>query len=914
MKLNSFFRIFLGVWFALLCVFITQPRALSSSKDLQKFQERKGKKAHPDRSVVLAAVPAGDGGEATLSATGAVTGVSSANGTVTVTPPSNAPLTWLGISTGAVPQADEMTDAIDGVNHDFFILTVGGTVADWAGKQISVKIDWTDPAHDYDLHIHKDTEFGNEVNTSAGGAPSTEEHVAIDPSVSGVGVYYLNVGYFSAPSTPNMPPPLNYQGTIAITTAASIRTASYLHGGMTFSPNSPLKASTASSDGEPSSRVDGVGNYYVCGIRGVPAGVDLWYMDLRPGSATYDPNLRAPIYRGQPDSTTSTVGQNQLQLGALGGGDIDLAFGFGNYTGTVQPGQSAEAVPALAYASLTAANITVGNTLDRGQTFKFNGAGNLLAGVPVNDRQWMGFKGNNIVYLVYRNFAQGIAFVQQSTNGGFTYGPTFPVGGVTFPQTGALDVDQTDGTVYFSSNDGQVAVGNPANNPPLFQTPNDAPQTYAVHRAVPATIDSANIFFPIRVAPDHTVYGVYSNGTNIFLVSSTDHGVTWASPVQVNDSSDANERVNLMPWLAAGPTPGTVGIAWYASDHGTNDDGARWRVYFAQTFDATAANPHFRVVQAGDHAIHSANISLKGLPLTGVAPNRNLIDYFQINFDTTGAAVIGYTDDHNDFSGHTFVTRQISGPSVNGNGSTNVPTPVEGASLPAQPFAQPGATPPTPGGLTPQPMQPGPNGEQVTDFAQDQDSGLLAVTPTNSPLDILSVQYLWQDSNTGPVITATMKVSDLSTIPPNTTWRMYFAANAPETGVINVPGNSFSAGQSDRGDQFYIEAATGAPDQNGNFTRTFNWGTVVREFKGTTTDTQQGSADRGFFNQQINSISVRFSTSKTAALLQSRGHPVIQLGSVLCGLRANSFQTNSSGIALEDYTRGGTELAIANPF
>ena len=51
---------------------------------------------------------------------------------------------------------------------------------------------------------------------------------------------------------------------------------------MTFAPNSTAKAQTATRDGEPSSRVDSLGNYYVCGIRGVPAGVDLWYFDLRP--------------------------------------------------------------------------------------------------------------------------------------------------------------------------------------------------------------------------------------------------------------------------------------------------------------------------------------------------------------------------------------------------------------------------------------------------------------------------------------------------------------------------------------------------------------------------------------------------------------------------------------------------------
>lgn len=61
-------------------------------------------------------------------------------------------------------------------------------------------------------------------------------------------------------------------------------TPNYIKGGITFAPNSTVKAATAGRDGEPSSRIDVFGNYYIGGIRGVPAGVDLWYFDLRPNS------------------------------------------------------------------------------------------------------------------------------------------------------------------------------------------------------------------------------------------------------------------------------------------------------------------------------------------------------------------------------------------------------------------------------------------------------------------------------------------------------------------------------------------------------------------------------------------------------------------------------------------------------
>jgi hypothetical protein len=835
-----------------------------------------------------------------------------------LSPATTTPLTFMGTAPGTA--ADSEPDGIEGLNKDTYVLTV--LPGDYTGKLVSVTLSWTNPANDRDLYVFKrnaDGSNGQQVGQSAGGAPQTGEATSFDPNIYGAGDYSVEIIYFAC--TPGLDQPT---GTITLLSTPATRTATYSSGGMTFSRNSPCKAPTAFSDGEPSSRVDAFGNAYVVGIQGVPAGVDLWYFDLRPtlpdpihpgrtiANPRYDPNMRVPIYRGKPDSPSSVAGQAQLQAGALGGGDIDVAVGFGNYTGDAGLGVNAGPNPVLAYSSLTVANVTVGRSLDLGQTFQFNPVGNAAAGVPINDRQWMGFLDDHTVYLEYRNFAQGIAFVQQSTDGGLTYGPATLVGNL--PQTGACDVDRFDGTVYISGNGGQVAVGTPA-------VAGAAPSSYNIYQATPAGVNVANIFFPIRVGADQrhynpdgsyqlvapgTLYGAYSDGANLYLIHSLDHGAHWSPPVRVNNPLDANLKLNVFPWLAAGPTPGSVGIVWYATDAATNDDNARWRVYYAQSFNATSDTPSFRYVQASDHSNHAANISVSGLVLTG-GPNRNLLDYFQVNFDPVGAAQIAYTDDHNDFSGTVFATRQIGGSSINAKlpkAAANVPAPKEGSALPAQPFATPGAT--TLGQPAPQPMQPGPNGEQVTDFAQDQDSGLLATTPSNNPLDIISIKYASQNLSQGPNITGTMAVSDLTVLPPNCTWRIYFAANAPETGIVGIPGNQYSKGLSDRGDQFYIQAATNAAG-----VASFTWGTAVRNFSGGINTTSRGAADSGAVNSATRQISVSISLSKLNAYLSSVGHTAIGSGATMCGLRGEAFQTNSSGIALEDYTRGGTEFAVA---
>lgn len=804
------------------------------------------------------------------------------------------------------------------VVEDRFILTV--QPGDYTNKLVKVRISWTSPTNDYDLAIFKRLAGGvdgPQVGSSGSGIPMTEEIASINPSRTGAGDYNIVVKYFA--NTPGVDQP---HGVISIANLDAPRVATYVKGGITFSANSWMKAPTAGQVVEPSSRCDTFGNYYIAGIRGVPAGVDLWYFDLRPTlsaalrpaakvsraqrepsgtfatNPNYDPLMRVPIYRGMPDSATSASPVN-IEAGALGGGDIDLCVGFGNYTGT--GANPLDPQPFLAYASLLAANVTNGRSTNRGATFTLNPVGNAGGGVPVNDRQWMEALGNNTVYLEYRKFENSLVFIQRSDDGGLTYQPAVNVG--QLQQTGAVDVDQFDGTVYVSSSDGRVAVGTPL-------TPLTAPATYTTYQAVDEAINHNNLFMPVKVAEHRDAngniigagiaYSVFSDGTDIYLIHSTDKGQTWSKRVSVNDQSDPATKVNLFPWLETGRADGSVGIVWYGTDASDNDDTARWKVYYAQTFNATSDTPQFRIAQASDHTIHASNISLGGF---GGAANRNLADYFQLAFDPTGAAVIGYSDDHNDFAGHSFVTRQISGPSINGG---NVPAPVEGSGIPANPFPAPGTT--VLGGRNPQPMQPGPNGEQVTDIAQDQDVGIVGTQPSNSPYDIISIKYVAQDSNQGWILTATMTVSDLTALPPSSVWRMYLATNAPETGVIGPAGNKYSKGLSDDADQFYLQLET---DQNGG--RTVTWGTVERTTSGGLTLTQRGNADNSFVNAPNKSITVRIAANKFNGYLNSIGHPTIGFGSVLCGLRGQAFE-NVSGSGTTDSTHGGTELVIGNPF
>ncbi|HJT67557.1 MAG TPA: post-COAP-1 domain-containing protein [Pyrinomonadaceae bacterium] len=786
--------------------------------------------------------------------------------------PAGPNVVWQGPLTGGAG-ANETT-CVEGTNCDTFKLTLSGTEADWEGKVVNVTINWLNPANDYDLYIHKGENCpatgacdGPIVSQDGNGAPSTQEAGSIDPSSTGTGTYLVRLVFFS------VSPGDAFTGTANVGPAPPGRKATYLKDGITFSPNVTVKAPVARRDGEPSNRTDKFGNHYTSAIRGVPAGVDLWYFDLRPGSPTYDPYMRNPVYRGQPDAFTQ---QTATSLGADGGGDVDLAVGFDS--------NDPNSPPVLAYSSLVAANVSTGKSTDRGQTFQLNPAGNATGGIPVDDRQWLEFQGKNTVYMTYRTAEPAVAMVQRSDDGGFTYGAATVVG--TIGQLGYLDVHQASGTVYVSGSSGQVCVGRPT-------APNTAPSSYTCTQAADANENPANLFFVVKVADDGrkwlnpdtgvqedvgTVYVCYSNGFKVFLRHSIDGGRTWSNRVRVSDG--LNTRTALFPWMETGPTRGAVGVVWYGTSSAVNNDDANWQVFYAQSFNADEEVPTFRQTTASDHFIHASNISLGGL--LGSA-NRNLIDYFQVSFDPTGAAVISYADDHNDYDGHTYVTRQIGGPSINNEGASNVPPPIEGANLPTK------ASPPA-------------DGPQVTDFAQDVQVGLLGVLPTNDALDILSVKYSCETTTGGPVLVATMKVSDLLVVPPGANWRMNFAANAPDSRLS--PTGDYSFGVSDRGDQFFVRAETPATITTEPFASAnqFTFGTVQRLSDGTLAYTTRGVADSGSFDMLNKTITIKVSASKLNPFVVKG--PPIGLGTVFTGLRGQTFTTGANAKA--DITRGGT--------
>ncbi|HEX6976543.1 MAG TPA: hypothetical protein VF147_19180 [Vicinamibacterales bacterium] len=793
----------------------------------------------------------------------------------------SAPLTWSGFPGPATSPQGEDT-CVEGTSCDTYTFKIApGT---YAGQRVRFKISWSTAVNDFDVYVHQGNNLGPEAGRSGNSAPGTVEESTFDlttPITAGVNdTYTVHVVYWLVgPADP-------YKGELSIEPipATPTRTATFVKGdktGIRFSRSRALYANGAGQDVEPSVRVDYKGNAYAGGIRGLTGGNDIWRFDLNPSSATYDPflavaaigfdaagNATNPSYKGQPDAISPN---DDSELGGDGGGDLDLAVGFKPAKGAA-PGSD----PILASSSLVAANVSSQRSTDRAENYDRNPAGNTT--VPVDDRQWQEFLGGDTVYLGYREFtglqATSKYYINRSDDGGLTYGPAIvaAIGGST---TGNIDVDQSDGTVYFChQGDGtegnkevRVAVGHPLSLAV-------APVTYTTHVAAKGSGTIATLFPVCKVASDGTVYVAYSdNATAIYIAHSNDQGQTWSIPVRVSDMPAGSAA--MMPWIETGERPGSLAIAWYGADATEAEGGvpgnttnANWKVYYAQTLNATASSPTILQTVASDHFNHGADISTQGFVVGG--PNRNLADFFQIAVDPMGFAFIAFADDSQDYNAHTWVTHQVAGMSLHTGKATKV--------------------------KVKEPAAAAVSGPEVGDWRHDaRTAGVPTQPDIDTPVDIISVDYACATGAGGDAITATLRASGLDKLPPDGTWRISFATNPTKPGL------------SDRADQWFVSAET---DASG--TPTYWYGTATRARDGTLAYTKLGNADAGRFDLTNKSLTLRVSIGKLNA---AQTHGVIGPGTVVIGTRAAASASvivpgAASQSVLSDSTRAGRSFTM----
>ena len=123
---------------------------------------------------------------------------------------STVPTSWTGAPIGA--NNGEST-CVDGTNCDVYTLTITGSPKDYVNKFVNVSVTWSLAAEEYDLYIHKGSITGPVVASSTQGTPGTSNAAAINPNVTGTGVYVMHIVADSATAGSS------YQGSAAIGTS-----------------------------------------------------------------------------------------------------------------------------------------------------------------------------------------------------------------------------------------------------------------------------------------------------------------------------------------------------------------------------------------------------------------------------------------------------------------------------------------------------------------------------------------------------------------------------------------------------------------------------------------------------------------------------------------------------------------------
>jgi hypothetical protein len=383
-------------------------------------------------------------------------------------------------------------------------------------------------------------------------------------------------------------------------------------------------------DGEPAIHVSQSNDVFLGSERGVGSGSDLWRALNGLGGAGANACSQAE-YRGQPNVLVGGLGAS--------GGDIDLA---------IAPARNALGNYNVYVSSLNLASVNVATSQDRGTTFS---QVPVVAGLPLDDREWIAAFGSSTALLTYHDIATDNIDVLRSDNGGQLFVQT----------TRAIP----DSDYKAQANElGNIVIDH-RNTPPggefyayqAFVAPHDANTSNFDEAFVAVSKDGGKSFtdlpipcsvtagkdldhnFPnVSVAPDGTLWYAWSDDTNVKTAVSTDHGQTW----QCSGNVATGLRRGIFPWLAA--TSAGVDLVFYGTPD-ANGPNMTWYTEFAQ-------NPTGTIGGWGAPeqitSVHRGDVCEGGISCTG---GRQLLDDFGVDTDQSGWAHIAYSHDAPDLGG-----------------------------------------------------------------------------------------------------------------------------------------------------------------------------------------------------------------------------------------------------------------------
>jgi hypothetical protein len=595
-------------------------------------------------------------------------------------------VSWTGTATGGTTASEAV--CVEGQTCDTYTLTLTGVPADWAGKKVTVQVNWlATGVDDYDLFVHKNSNAGVSVGASQGAvAPET---VSFEPSSTGTGIYTAHSVYFTV-LAPNVTG--QYTGTATVVAGApptgtpppAPQDTGPKVGYENFEPPGTLINVTSSSQGPSAATVEYLGR-----DAGEPSigvnwnstqdpvkGITFFQADLQSLFVKFDDSCpangsSATWYNSQAPSSqlvnSDPIGFTDRVTGRSFAGQLTLTspeckISFTDTDGKDplgNPGPSGWAPPSLGPAGAGIDHQTIG-----GGPYHFP-----IPSLPTPYPHAVYYASQDLV----------TAFALRSDDGGATFGPVMPMyttectglhGHIKVtPSTTATQSSGQAGTVYLPNNGcgGLGAVVVSENNG----------VTWTI-RPVPLTASNPNFQDPAVAIDDNgRVYFAMSShvpgpsgDSQLVVATSDDKGQTWQNTY---DAGAIYGLKNVTYPAAISGDSGRAAVAFFGSTTGGDGSASTftgvWHLFVAHTFDGglhwttTDATPNDPVQRGPIWAHGAADIS------------RNLLDFFDMTMDKQGRVQVGYpdgcVDGHcvqaaasakgNGYAARTVVARQSSG-------------------------------------------------------------------------------------------------------------------------------------------------------------------------------------------------------------------------------------------------------------
>ncbi|HZT66853.1 MAG TPA: sialidase family protein [Acidimicrobiales bacterium] len=325
------------------------------------------------------------------------------------------------------------------------------------------------------------------------------------------------------------------------------------------------------------------------GIAVGPGGVI--YVDAPDGLLSSLPGSPSYVWRSTDGGSSWTLTPAGLRADLPGGGDSDLAV----------DGSSG----AIYLTDLWLGSSTISSSTNQGATW----TANPLAGVPVEDRQWIATSGSSptggVVYEATHQIPSGLV-VSKSVDGGKTF-PVTTVAATPLDQTGcvcppgnliaragsgALGTGDSVGLIYATSTGGVN-----------FARSTNGGVTFTTSTVSPATSDTTSSNFPVVAdAGNGDLYAVWldvaASTDTVKMAESTDWGATWGPPTTL-----VSTGTSVYPWVAASgskvavslyhtttvstPDAAPSGTQWFESYLESSNGGSTWSAL--TTADTTPA-------------------------------------------------------------------------------------------------------------------------------------------------------------------------------------------------------------------------------------------------------------------------------------------------------------------------------------